>query len=97
MPLFNKRSDIPRHQFRDILKKTDIKISGRQLSGREKTNLEKIDFPKRYGSSISKSEYSRTINKLKGEKMVEQDFTKKVKLGKKVKFLEGLEKEPDTK
>jgi len=92
MPLFDKKSEIPRHQFKDILKKTDVKIGGRQLSSREKTLMEKKDFPKRFGSSISKSEYSRTLNRLKSEKMNEQDFTKKIKKGKEIKFLEKLEK-----
>lgn len=92
MPLFNKRSDIPRRQFKDILKKANIKVGGRQLSNREKEMMEKKDFPKKFGSSISKSEYLRTINRLKSEKMIEQDFTKKIKKGKEIKFLKELEK-----
>lgn len=93
MPLFDKRPDIPRHQFKNIIKKADIKIGGRQFSGREKEMMEKKDFPKRFGSSISKSEYDRTIRRLKSEKMTEQDFTKKIKKGKEIKFLEKLEKD----
>jgi len=92
MPLFDKRPDISRHQFRDILKKTDVKISGRQLSDREKQKIEKVDFSRRLGSSISKSEYSRTLNKLKSEKRDEADLTKKIKLGKEIKFLQEVEK-----
>jgi hypothetical protein len=54
--------------------------------------MEERDFPKRLGSSISKPEYQRTLNKLRSEKMMEDDFTKKTKLGKEIKFLTELEK-----
>ena len=93
MPLFAKKSDIPRSQFRDILKKTELKSGARKLPSREKIMMEKRDFPKRFGSSISKSEYDRTVNRLKSEKMNEQDFTKKIKKGREIKFLQKLEKE----
>jgi len=93
MPLFDKRSEIPRPQFKDILKKSDIKIGhGRQLSNFEKERIEKVDFPKRFGPSISQGEYQRTLNRLKMEKRDEQDFTKKIKMGKEIKFLEELKK-----
>jgi len=92
MSLFEKKPEIPRTQFKDILKKADVKVRGRQLSERELANIEKVDFPKRFGSTISKSEFDRTINRLEGQKRVEQDFTKKIKMGKKIEFLEGLEK-----
>jgi len=96
MGIFDKRSDIPRTQFNEILKKTDIKIgSGRQLSNSERDRLGKVDFPKRMGSSISQGEYKRTLNRLRAEKRDEQDFTNKIKMGKKIKFLEGLQK-PDS-
>lgn len=97
MPLFEKRPEIPRSQFKDILKKANIKIGpGRQLSNTEKGKIEERDFPKRFGSSISKSEYTRTINRLKGEKMQSGDFVKKTKLGKEIKFLKELEKQGDS-
>ena len=93
MPLFDKRPEISRSQFKDIIKKSDIKIGqGRQLSQREKERIEKIDFPKRLGVTISKSEYNRTLNKLKSEKINEQDFIKKNKIGRELKFLKDLEK-----
>ena len=96
MSLFEKKPEIPRSQFRDILKKSDIKIGqGRQMSQRERAKIEKVDFSKRLGPSISHSEYKRTINKLTQEKMGEQDFTRKVKLGRELKFLKELEKGTD--
>jgi hypothetical protein len=96
MPLFDKKPEIPRSQLKNILKKTDVKIgSGRQLSDRQKSMIEKRDFPKRFGSSISKSEYSRTLNRLKTEKRESPDFVKKIKIGKEIKFLEELEKKED--
>jgi len=96
MSLFEKRPEIPRSQFKDLLKKSDIKIGqGKQLSERQRGMIEKRDFPKRLGSSISQGEYARTLNRLKSEKMGEQDFIRKTKLGKEIKFLKELEKGPD--
>jgi len=96
MSLFEKKPEIPRSQFKDILKKADVRIGeGRQLSPNEKANIEHREFPKRFGSTISKTEYNRTINRLKSEKTSEQDFTRKIKLGKEIKFLQELEKKPD--
>jgi hypothetical protein len=96
MSLFDKKPEIPRPQFKEILKKSNIKIgSGKQLSERQKANIEQRDFPKRFGSTISKGEYARTLNRLKGEKINERDFVRKTKLGKEIKFLQELEKKPD--
>ena len=96
MSLFEKGPEIQRSQFKDLLKKTDIKIGqGRQLSQRQKVRIEERDFPKRFGASISEGEYKRTINRLKSEKFNEQDFIKKTQLGKEIKFLKELEKGPD--
>lgn len=97
MPLFEKRPEIPRSQFKALLKKANIKIgAGKQLSDAEKSRIERRDFPKRFGSSISESEYKRTINRLKAEKMQSRDFAEKTKLGKEIKFLEELEKQDDS-
>jgi hypothetical protein len=96
MSLFDKQPSIPRSQFKETLKKADIKIgSGRQLSKLERERIEKVDFPKRFGSSISQGEYKRTLNRLSAQKRDEQDFTRKIKLGKEIKFLKELEKKPD--
>jgi DNA-binding IclR family transcriptional regulator len=54
--------------------------------------IEKRDFSRKLGSTISKSEYERTIRNLQSQKMVEQDFSKKYKLTKKIKYLKELEK-----
>jgi hypothetical protein len=96
MPLFDKRPDISRQQFKDILKKSNIRISGKQLSDRIKESIEKLDFPKKFGGSISHSEYTRTLNRLKAEKSKEHDFTRKIKIDKKIKFLEEIEKKEDS-
>lgn len=97
MPLFDKKPDIPRSQFKEILKKSDVKVGrGRPLSNFEREKIEKADFPKRYGASISQREYQRTINRLKSTKRDEQDFTKKIKMGKEIKFLEELKKTGET-
>jgi len=93
MTLFDKKSEIPRSQLKNILGKSDVKAgSGRQLSAKQKILMEKKDFPKKFGESISKAEYKMTVNKLKAEKRNQEDFSQKLKIGKKIKFLEELEK-----
>jgi hypothetical protein len=97
MPLFDKRSEISRSQFREILKKTDIKVGlGKPLSENQKARIEKLDFPKKLGETISKGDYARTINRLKSEKSMEQDYGKKIRMSKTVKFLEELEKKGES-
>ncbi len=97
MSLFDKKPEIPRSQFREILKKSDVKIgSGRPLSQTHRERIEKLDFPKRLGETISKGDYLRTLNRLKSEKSVEQDYSKKIRMGKTIKFLEELEKKGET-
>jgi hypothetical protein len=93
MGIFDKRSDVPRSQFNEILKKTDVKVPGRQLSGFERERIGKVDFPKKFGASISQGEYKRTLNRLKTQKRDEHDFVRKTKMGKEIKFLEGIEKQ----
>lgn len=96
MALFDKKSDITRSQLKNILEKSDVKIgAGKQLSKMQKTLMEKRDFPKKFGESISKSEYTRAINKLKTEKANERDFGLKIKLDKKIKFLKEIEEKGD--
>lgn len=93
MSLFEKKPEIPKKQFKDFLKKTDIKIGqGRQLSNREKESMANKYFPKKYDSSISKREYSISLNGLKEQKRQEQDFIKKTKMGREIKFLKEIEK-----
>ncbi len=96
MALFDKKSEIPRSQLKNILGKSDVRAGGgKQLSAKQKILMEKRDFPRKFGESISKGEYKMTVNKLKAERRGQEDFTKKLKLGKKIKFLEELEKKGD--
>lgn len=96
MALFDKKSEIPRSQFKKILGNPDIKAgTGKQFSAKQKILMEKRDFPRKFGESISKSEYKMTVNRLKAEKRNLEDFSQKLKLGKKIKFLEELEKKED--
>jgi hypothetical protein len=97
MALFDKKSEIPRSQFKNILGKSDVKAgAGKQLSAKQKILMEKRDFPRKFGESISKAEYKMTVNKLKSERRGQEDFSQKLKLGKKIKFLEELEKKGDS-
>lgn len=93
MSLFEKRPEIPKRQLKEFFKKTDIKIGqGRQLSTREKGKLAIKYFPRKYNSSISQKEYSRSLNALKEQKRQEQDFAKKTKMGREIKFLKEAQK-----
>lgn len=96
MPLFDKRSEITRPQFREILKKTNIKVGPKPLSDAQKERIEKLDFPKNLGETISKGDYKRAINRLKSEKSMEPDYGKKFRMGKTIKFLEELEKKGES-
>jgi hypothetical protein len=97
MALFDKQPEIPRSQFRDILKKSDIRIGqSKPLSENKKSLIEKKDFPKRFGETINRQEYDRTIRRLRSEKIAETDFAKKSRLGKELKFLQELEKKDNT-
>ena len=93
MSLFEKKPEIPKRELKKLFKKVDVKIGqGRQLSSREKEKIAIKYFPRKYNSSISKGEYSRSLNELKEQKRQEQDFTKKTKMGREIKFLEEIEK-----
>jgi len=93
MSLFEKKPEIPKKQFKEFLKKTDIKIGqGRQLSNREKENMATKYFPRKYDSSISGKEFDRSLQGLKKEKVQEKDFVKKTKMGREIKLLEEIKK-----
>lgn len=93
MPLFKDKPEISRQHFRDILKKSNFKIGqSKPLSDAQRSLIEKRDFSRRLGSSISKVEYEKTIRNLENQKRKEQDFSTKYKLTKKIKYLKELEK-----
>jgi hypothetical protein len=93
MPLFEKKPEIPKKELKEFFKKADVKIGqGHQLSSREKEKIAVKYFPRKYDSSISKGEYARSLQGLKKEKLQEQDFIKKTKIGREIKFLEEIEK-----
>lgn len=93
MPLFEKKPEIPKKELKKIFKESDIKIGeGRQLSVRDKEKIAVKYFPRKYDSSVSKGEYSRSLRGLKEQRRQEQDFIKKTKLGREIKFLEEMEK-----
>ncbi|MBI2054146.1 MAG: hypothetical protein HYT36_02340 [Candidatus Staskawiczbacteria bacterium] len=93
MSLFEKKPEIPRRQFKNFLKSTEIKSEGqRQLKPRERKKLEVKYFPRKYHSTISKGEYQRSLHSLKEQKRLEQDFQKKTKMQREIKYLEELQK-----
>ena len=92
MSLFSKKTQLPRREFREILKKSDIKIgTTRKLNIKERLRIEKDIFPEKHGEMISKSLFDRRLNQLKKIGTWETDFIKKSKIHKKIKYLEKLE------
>jgi len=97
MALFDKRPEIPRSQFREILKKSDVRTGqSKPLSETRKSLIEKRDFSRKLGGTISKSEYDRTVRGLESRKRQEQDFSKRYQLSKEIEFLKELEKKGDS-
>src|SRR3989344_7922965 len=92
MSLFERRAQLPRKEFRELLKKTEIKTgAGRGLNVKQRIGIEEDVFPKRHGEVISKSIFDRGINELKKRGAWESDLIKKSKIHKKIKYLKKLE------
>lgn len=92
MSLFERRAQLPRKEFRELLKKTEIKTgAGRGLNVRQRLRIEEDVFPKKHGEVISKSIFDRGVNKLKKIGTWESDLVKKSKIHKKIKYLKKLE------
>jgi hypothetical protein len=92
MSLFEKKPQLPRKEFREILKKSDIKIgASRKFNMREKLGIEKDIFPRKHGDMISKSIFDKGINELKKAGTWEKDYIKKTKIRKKIEYLKKLE------
>ncbi|MDO8486646.1 MAG: hypothetical protein Q7S77_03060 [Candidatus Staskawiczbacteria bacterium] len=92
MSLFDKKAQLPRKEFREILKKSDIKVgTGKGFNIRERLRIEKDIFPEKHGGIMSKQIFDRGLNKLKKEGAWEADLIKKSKIHKKIKYLKKLE------
>ncbi len=92
MSLFDKKAQLPRKEFRDILKRSDIKIGlTKGLNIKERLRIEEEIFPKKHGEIISKSIFDRGLNNLKKKGAWEVDLIKKSKIHKKIKYLKKLE------
>ena len=92
MSLFERRAQLPRREFRELLKKTEIKTgAGRGLNVKQRLRIEEEVFPKRHGEAISKSVFDRGINEHKKRVAWEADLVKKSKIHKKIKYLKKLE------
>lgn len=91
MSLFDKKAQLPRSEFKDILKRSNITTGTKGLNIRERLRIEEEVFPKKYGETISKSTFNRGLNNLKKKATWEVDFIKKHKLHKKIKYLKKLE------
>lgn len=97
MPLFDKnRLEIFRSKLRALFKRKpqeSEKIV--KLGKRERLELLKEAFPKKFGKTISKQEYFRAIQAMRKAEQAETDFQKKRNIRKKIKFLKQLENQAE--
>jgi hypothetical protein len=96
MPLFKKgRFEILRRRLRSLFKKPGLKDKEANLGLRQRTELSREAFPKKFGRSISKKEYERAVGELRKIQKSEPDFQKKREIARKIRFLNKLEKSAD--
>ncbi len=95
MPLFDKnRLEIFRSKLRALFKKKPAESEKIvKLGKRERLELLKEAFPKKFGKTISKQEYFRAIQAMRKAEQAETDFQKKRNIRKKIKFLKQFEEE----
>ena len=92
MPLFDKRGQISRTDFRRYLKRASARIpnSGKRVSYHQRVNIEKEFFPQeRFGAYISKSDFQRKIRELTRQRyMAKPD--QKIDIDRKINYLKYL-------
>lgn len=99
MSLFGKKEQISRRDFRKKLRGSSSRIpsksswtsSGETYNKKERVEIEKDVFDKKYGSYISKSEYKKVIQELEGKKYEAKSSKEKFKIDRKIRYLEKLD------
>lgn len=93
MSIFNKKREISRPKFREILRKSSPFIpgsGGKMYSMSERIKMEKELFPRsRFKGHISEMEIKRRLRELRMEKYRTKTKKEKLNINGKIKFLEG--------
>ena len=89
MPLFEKRKQISRREFRERLRKAPSCIPGsrKTYTRRERAAFEKELFGKKYGSHVSRPEYKKRLRLLGKERYRAKTSAKKLKIDRKIRYL----------
>lgn len=91
MSIFDKKKEISRPQFREILRKASPHIpgaGGRAYSWRERVKIEKEIFPKeRFQSHVSEIECKRRLRELRIERYRAKTREEKLNIDRKIRFL----------
>ena len=94
MSIFDKKREISRPKFREILRKASPRISGaggRTYSWRERVKMEKEIFPReKFKSHISEIECKRRLRELRIERYKVKTREEKLNIDQKIRFLKEV-------
>lgn len=94
MSIFDKKKEISRPKFREILGKASPRIPGagsRTYSWRERVKMEKEIFPrKRFKGHISESECKRRLRELRMVRYKAKTREEKLNIDRKIRFLKEV-------
>ena len=92
MSIFGKEKHIDRQEFRKKLEKASSRIPGssKEFNRAERIKLEKEVFGKKFGGLITKQEFKQRLLKMRGNKFRAKTSDEKLKLGRKMRYLEKL-------
>jgi len=98
MSLFGEKKQISRRDLRKKLRSSSSYIpnkslwtsSGETYNEKERVEIEKDVFGKKYGSYISKPEYKKAIRELESKKHKTRNNKEKFKIDRKIRYLEKL-------
>lgn len=94
MSIFDKKQEISRPEFREILRKASPLIpggGGRTYSWQERVKMEKEIFPEeRFKSHISEIEVKRKLRELRMERYRAKTREEKLNIDRKIRFLKEV-------
>jgi hypothetical protein len=94
MSIFDKKREISRPKFREVLRKASPRIpgaGGRTYSWRERVKMEKEIFPReRFKSHISEIECKRRLRELGMERYRAKTREEKLNIDRKIRFLKEV-------
>ena len=94
MSIFDKKQEISRPKFREILRKASPRIpgaGGRTYSWRERVKMEKEIFPReRFKSHISEIECKRRLRELRTARFRAKTREEKLNIDQRISFLKEI-------